>query len=491
QKSRTRAKAPNTAYSRRHKVSLQGLQHGDSCWAIIEKVQHPLRRFKFWNVVALARKRQDLPKVSDGQRVVQGYLCITNQNIENKHDERLFFRAPDNTSVSQPLELSGTVRQHYEELIADYQERHRDAVQKRRKKGSPDEPLGREPAFSRFITQRTKKDEPKLKDGDLVYATLKRKGMGVEVDFIVPVSVPRVGYRRTIGELLHPDDLSACQDIEHLCPACRTFGWVHPSGKDDSQAAVAYAGRVRFTHACRRPGNGDSGSFSATLSILSTPKPTTTRFYLRPKQGKPRDGLPDSQVNYDADSQILRGRKFYRHHGDQLSEQEYKSPDGRKSDQNRTVHDVQPSGTEFEFTVDFENLAPIELGALLWSLEMEGWHHRIGYAKPLGFGSVIIQVTELEIMNPNSRYQSLVTDGWENVLSSKERWIDEFKTAMAGRYGTEFYKLPNVRDLQALLSDTPPLPVHYPRSTKEPQPEGRNYEWFVGNKRSGRNSGPR
>lgn len=489
QKSKTVAQAPNTPYAQRKKLSLAGYQHGEQCKAIIEPMKHPRRNFEFWNVVHLAKPDQPMAKPTGNQRLVTGYLCITNQNIENKHDERLFFT----TQNLKPVELPKDVREKYEELIADYQERHADEVKKRT---HPERPAGREPAFSRFLLERTRRDEPKLRDGDLVYAMLEETSRGTyTVKFIVPVSVPRVGFERKIGELLYPPELAKCTEHEKLCPACRTFGWVW--GDDDPDQPrpaldkpTAYAGRVRFSHAVLTQ---DAGVFDATLAILSAPKPTTYRFYLRPRNGKPQDGLSDQQVDYDNAGQILRGRKVYRHHGERLNPQEYQSVNGVKSDQNRTVRGVQKAGSVFEFTVDFENLAPVELGALLWSLQLEGWHHRIGYAKPLGFGSARIEVLKVSLVDPKVRYASLASenDGWSDYTSARQAWVNAFKDAMATRYGKPFERLENIRDLRALLADTPPLPVHYPRPTRRPQAEGKQYEWFVGNKRGGQTPGPR
>ncbi len=348
--SQTTAKVPNSPYAARQKLPLAGWKHGEECQAIIEPIQHPLRRFEFWNVVALVRNGQPLPKPKGNQRLVNGFLCITNQNIENKHDERLFFT----TQQHQPIVLSDDVRRKYEELIADYQERHNSEKDKRQR---PERPEGREPAFSRFILERTGRNEAKLRDGDLVYAMLEGGARGTyTVKFIVPVSVPRVGFKRRIGELLHPEGLAKCSQYEKLCPACRTFGWVW--GDDDPEQKrpdldkpTAYASRLRFSHAVLTQ---DAGVFDATLAILSTPKPTTYRFYLRSRDGRPQDGLDDQRVDYDNDSQILRGRKVYRHHGDKLSPQEYKSVNDVKSDQNRTVHGVQQAGSVFEFTVNFD-----------------------------------------------------------------------------------------------------------------------------------------
>ncbi|MFQ3684443.1 TIGR03986 family CRISPR-associated RAMP protein, partial [Roseiflexus sp.] len=438
-----------TPYAGRKKLSLVGYRHGDEVYALIELVNHPHRGFQFWNVVHLARSKQELPKPTGMQRIVSGYLCLNNQNIENKHDERLFFT----TQQLPPVILPDDVRQRYEELIADYQERHKDEVRKRRE---PQRPYGGKPAFSRFILERTGRSEAKLQDGDLVYAMLAGNPGAYSIEFIVPVSVPRVGFDRTIGELLSPADLKKCADYHHLCPACRTFGWVWgdesvPEAPDLS-TPTAYVGRVRFSHATL---THDAGTFDATLAILSTPKPTTYRFYLRPRNGQPRNGLSDQDVDYNNPEQILRGRKFYRHHGAQLNWQEYCSVDGAKSDQNRTVLGVQQTGSEFIFTVEFTNLAPVELGALLWSLRLEGWHHRIGYAKPLGFGSAQIDIQEMEILDPEARYASLSAgSGWIKADDQQiNLWINLFKKEMGSRYGAAFDQLANIRDLKALLGE--------------------------------------
>lgn len=486
--SRSSAKVPNSPYAARQRLSLAGWKHGDECQAIVEPVQHPLRRFEFWNVVALARNEQPLPKPKGNQRLVRGYLCITNQNIENKHDERLFF----SSQQLSPLELPKEVRKRYEELITDYQERHGDDAGKRKQ---PAQTRGKEPAFSRFILERTRKNDCKLEHDDLVYVMLERKAHGFSAKFIVPVSVPRVGYDRRIGDLLPKNDLSKCMQYDALCPACRTFGWIWGSEDKDAPRPpmtepTAYAGRVRFSHAHLVD---DAGTLGPTaLSILSTPKPTTTRFYLRPKNGKPQDRLADHQVDYDAPDQIIRGRKFYRHHGTRLNPHEYQSATP-KSDQNRTLHGIQKPGSVFQFTVNFENLSEIELGALLWSLEMEGWHHRLGLGKPLGFGSAKIEIVGVRSLEPATRYQALsdASDGWKDQTEEVNEWIKTFKQAMQARYGLAFDQLVNVQDMKALLAKSPTLPVHYPRPTRQPQTEGKQYEWFVGNKRSGQDAGPR
>lgn len=491
--SRTRTRSPRAPYSNRKPVSLAGWGHRDKCQALIEEVQHPIRNFRFWNVLRVAHpSAAPLKARGPHQRVVTGYLCITNQNIENKHDERLFF-CGTGSPVRIPLPL--LVRERYKQLIQDYQERHIAAVTKRRSQHDkdpsvplPDQPDGRDPGFSRFILDSQEID---LKPGTLVYAMLESKGRIGRLAFIVPVSVPRVGYDQRVGERLDPgvlpqeSTLHKCRRYDDLCPACRVFGWVYGTGDPaepelPTGERIAYAGRVRLTHGRKLQ---ITGSFDETLAILSSPKPTTTRFYLQPRDSSPRDGLDDRQVDYSQRAdQRLRGRKMYRHQGKRLSRQEFSSPNQRRTDQNRSVKGIVEPQSTFEFELQFENLAKVELGALLWSLELNGWHHRLGLGKPLGFGSVTIEVTEMQHLDPTMRYEEFEA-GWEDQLEQKEEYIRAFQKAMAERYGGDFYELDNIRDLKALLAKLPELPVHYPRSTSRPQPEGKNFEWFMGNKR--------
>ncbi len=449
-----------------------GIRHGEECYALLERFQHPHPRITFWNVVEIRRNRSDLPIPGENQRIERGWLCVTNQNIENKHSERFFFRAQDNNIGPEVIELPEKVRKAYEALIRDYQDRHREAVQKRlARKQPPGQPVDKEAGFSRFVYQY---DERELRGGELVYAMLEGTVESPRVKFIVPVSVPRVSYEHSVGDLL-PEFLHRCKDYDALCPACRVFGWVRESAEGLAKdASTAYAGRVRFSHGILTYNAEEP--LETTLSILSTPKPTTTPFYLLNK-----DGRPDPTVTYDTQGARLRGRKFYRHHGT-ANPAEYQRDD--KSDQNRTVRGALQPGTKFTFTVDFENLNPLELGALLYALELEdGLFHRLGYAKPLGFGSVKVTVCQVQILDWDARLRSLEPEaGWQTIEQAQcKQYKEEFLTCMRNHFGDLFEEV--LADLRALLGTPPELPIHYPRPTRRFDPNHPQFEWFMGNKR--------
>jgi hypothetical protein len=194
---------------------------------------------------------------------------------------------------------------------------------------------------------------------------------------------------------------------------------------------------------------------------------------------------------------VLRGRKFYRRH---------KAPTmdhAEHNNQNRTIREHLPAGPSASFTVDFQNLASVELGALLWSLELDGaeWQHRVGLGKPLGMGAVTIRVHGFEWL-PSDRYES-GPDVMRSISSDPskpderlplvEELKDRFRTAMAHRYGAEsFAGLENVRDLAEMLSAKPRLPVEYPwlKISSRKEDEG-GHIWFGVNRRVKKNHGDR
>jgi len=492
----------------RYFVKRDGLAHGSECWALVARKQFP----PVWNVLELAPFKDEhklRAKAKGDVKLVKGYLCINNQNIETKRFERFFFRDPQNNRGAEFVPLLNDIREKYLELINDYRERHAETVKKWKKEGHGNrletyrEKLddngsvtGYEVGLSRFILG----ESYELKVGELVYAMLSGTTKSPSVEFIVPVAIPRVGYERRISQLL-PMHAWKCNSYDTLCPACRTFGWVYGSAPGDHNALAreqlaAYAGRVRFSHGRLKGSLERLDDKDIPLAILSSPKPTTTRFYLKPSYKTPRPGLEDALAGYDNKDNVLRGRKFFRHHGHgrdksywRSNEREYRLD--KPSDQNRSLADAAAPGTKFTFTVDFENLAAVELGALLWSLQLpENAYHRLGFAKPLGFGSVKITVRRASILNAGNRYgeQWLQNDA---VIENEalQNWIaaliEKFEETMSRAYTQPFEELEHVREILALLRDpAPDLPVHYPRSQKQPSEEGKNFEWFMGNNRN-------
>lgn len=223
-----------------------------------------------------------------------------------------------------------------------------------------------------------------------------------------PVHMFREAYDNTVSDAvpqaLRPD---ACGPADGLCPACALFGGIFGAG--------ALAGRVAFNPAWHV--SGPAPLQPVALRILSTPKTSFFPFYLQPvdsgrgaRKSVDYNGTPwqpgrrpdDSQ--FGAQSVSVRGRKFYWHHPDHstdakatygLEEPHIEAHSGEETNQNVTAQ-LLPAGNEFTFEVDFENLSLDELGLLIWVLELEdGLQHKLGMGKPIGLGSVKIEVTGL------------------------------------------------------------------------------------------------
>ncbi len=470
------------AFNPRNSQLPKGAYDGMRVAALVTRtpVPHSSNRYRAFQVTQVVPASQHQGLNEDAQHAkVFGWLHLTGPNIENKHDERLFFRWDDKTP--DPPQLSDIPSRYLctcsQEVVAEYNH-HLAEYWKRLEQRVKELGTNRWPASNNDVPHPSTFVEKgrQLRVGDLVY--VKRDNGGNPIS-LRPVSIPRLRYNWPRQRLL-PEFLHRCNDYNHLCPACRVFGWVREGAEGIAQdVPTAYAGRVRFSHGALTHSAGELPK--TTLAVLSTPKPTTRPFYLLLLD---RDGQPDPTVTYDTEGARLRGRKFYRHHGEANLEeyQREKDDQGRpkKDDQNRTVSGALQPGATFTFTVDFENLAPLELGALLYALELEeGLFHRLGYAKPLGFGSVKVTVESVEVIDWEKRLQSIEQSGWQRIEGAQYK--QAFLQEMQIRYGDEFGDV--LADLRALFGAPPALPIHYPRPTRQFDPDHPQFEWFVGNKR--------
>jgi CRISPR-associated protein (TIGR03986 family) len=188
------------------------------------------------------------------------------------------------------------------------------------------------------------------------------------------------------------------------------FGYIAEDGRSTGRA-----GRVYFTDAECNP-NQESVWLSEgviTPQVLGSPKPTTFQHYLIQDKGKGHD--PDDKrrlAHYGTpapDETVIRGHKLYWHKGKNLTTadiSERDPVDWSKDTQHTQIKPVN-AGVTFLFRVYFENLTEVELGALLWVLDLpEGHHHKIGMGKSLGLGSVAIK-PRLILGDRPARYRQL------------------------------------------------------------------------------------
>lgn len=170
----------------------------------------------------------------------------------------------------------------------------------------------------------------------------------------------------------------ACTSSTELCPACRLFGIIQ--GEE-----LHVQGRVAFSDAVLS--KGELRERRIALAELSSPKPHHSGIYgVHGRSGRP-----------------IAGRKLYYHHEPGLNEPPNRSV--RAND----ITEYAPPGTVFRFTMSFRNLSLEELAEIRHCLVLdEGLAHKIGMAKPLGFGSCRISLIddECSVYEGGRRYES-------------------------------------------------------------------------------------
>ena len=218
---------------------------------------------------------------------------------------------------------------------------------------------------------------------------------------LAPAQISRKIFNHTVESLLGQTGHAPCTDTKNLCPACRLFGTVSQSG------GGAVSSKLRFSdatgsHVTLYPEKMDEENKIPTLKELSSPRLTSIEFYSLLSS---RTGYSDLQKwDYDDHGVMLRGRKIYLHNPKAAvtSEEEIKQSvfcTGEKTNRNASMQ-LATEG-EFIFSVYFNGITEHELKTLVWALTLgdaEGTstlHHKLGHGRPLGLGSVKLQVSEI------------------------------------------------------------------------------------------------
>lgn len=470
-------------------------QHGQPVTAWLEKYKKTGQNFTYWRVREIKPVGENLgnaPSVGKiqgthqptGDRMIQvnGYVCVTNKNNKNKHDERLFFR-----DERKPIEVELTpeLKKKWEELIDNYQEIHKDEIE--RGIPAPSAFLGKA-EWSRHITGGEK--ERNLTNGTLCYAFLRKNGNNYIVNDLYPVMITRGLYELNPESLLD-ESLKPAKQRKDLSTADRVFGWVNQEGNG------SYKGQLRITSVkCESDDSIETFKNGLPLAILGEPKPEQTRFYVAASpNGEPLTKEPKAK-GYQK-GQGLRGRKVYPHHqrpesywDTSASEnpvdgsyREYHRLGGTQDNQNRTILAWLKPQTKFSFEIDVINLSNVELGALLWLLKLpENHFHRLGGGKPLGFGSVQLNINDTDVRTGQEWrefYRSLIPIDKPNQTAATNSQED-FQKEVEKAYKKSFFQ---VSFIAAFLRAAKGFdkPIHYPRLSPAPHPDSKIYEWFVAN----------
>lgn len=124
-------------------------------------------------------------------------------------------------------------------------------------------------------------------------------------------------------------------------------------------------------------------------TVLSGPKPTYYPHYIRQDNTKSFNQLMDSRVK-------LSGWKRY------PLKSVYFNRLSELVERNKKVQvqlETVDENTQFQSKIRLHNLRPLELGALLWSLDFGNHHlrHNIGMGKPYGLGQISLEVKNAKL----------------------------------------------------------------------------------------------
>jgi CRISPR/Cas system CSM-associated protein Csm3 (group 7 of RAMP superfamily) len=287
----------------------------------------------------------------------------------------------------------------------------------------------------------------------------------------------RLAYEKTIGDHI-PSELKN-PDITDLAEAI--FG-----------NEKTHAGRVFFEDAYLDGKPEDFILPSAIPKILSNPKPTCFQHYIEQNEENLKDH-PKNLAHYNSENPI-RGYKLYWHRSGLNYEAEEIS--FNEEDFNKLLSDFKKSkddfneyiieeknnkikinlkklpnelkeiiiksigkyetqhtllkpinkGAVFRGRIRFENLSKVELGALLFALDLpDGLAHKLGMGKPLGLGSVKI-TPKLYLSDRKRRYTDLFAE-WDG-LNDETNKITDFKNAF------ERYVLDKLRNSGVIQKNT-------------------------------------
>ena len=370
------------------------------------------------------------------------------------------------------------------------------------KDGSQNLPIAPE-AFERFESLK-KESKQRQKNEKIVFYRISDQGLVIEVS---PSSI----WRRRI-EKCEPDgslsaaklsDLIARHDPSllpigypqktELTPAELLFGFVDPLKKkapdhdQERETSPKLAGRVRFSHAS--PENHELKlETNVLLKILDSPKPPAGSFYFRSKS----ENGDTSKTSLSYDRHRIHGRKRYLHTELEHARQTIPVDDDRwktasPEDRNRLKQKMKvtpiPAGEKFTFQIKFDNLTDFELGMLLYSLRpTEAFRHKLGLGKPLGLGTVEVEVARLSLIDRQARYTGKMSHASE---VQPDELVVRFRALCEKSAGSAKHL-----DVLELLGDPASVkhPVHYPQipgsCRGEERFEKEHFRWFSANDRS-------
>ncbi len=304
-----------------------------------------------------------------------------------------------------------------------------------------------------------------LEDGRSIFYCQPKFGKPVKLfgqspNFRIPY-IPKGKTRAASAVDFIPDNL---QDVTVIDLADAIFGWIRredtgeqlPEGTEKQRAGRVFISDAYTTskNDIWYQGNPDD---TVTPQILASPKPTTFQHYLvQPtKTNAQRENLKH-YASKPVEETVIRGHKLYWHKG---SNPKFAHPNPEEASDTQ-ITQIKPinKGVTFKFTIHLENLSNVELGALMWILDLaqdKNYRLKLGMGKPLGMGAIKIE-PQLYLSDRTKRYTKLfdgnsweIAETWEKEPDYKQLF-ENYMLEQLQQTG-KFKQIPRIKMLLEML----------------------------------------
>jgi CRISPR-associated protein (TIGR03986 family) len=278
----------------------------------------------------------------------------------------------------------------------------------------------------------------------------------------------RLPYQQSIKIFIPEPEYKVLSDYSYNSPLLDITEAIFGFAKDKKQKEEqTQAGRVFVGDAkCQKAADEDiwltaNAAQPMTPKILASPKPTTFQHYLVQKSDK------SEELKHYASSPketAIRGHKLYWHQGS-VQQSQIEEGDTKKIEKARSQYtDIKPikENVSFAFTIWFENLSEVELGALLWVLNLaaaDDYRLSLGMGKPLGMGAIQIKY-QLSLSNCQKRYTQLfqnsqwASDAYDSdyIQEAQKKCLRKFEHYVCQHIAPEVERLQDVQRIKTLLT---------------------------------------
>ena len=406
-----------------------------------------------------------------------GYLYITTANedlktnktnFKKKWAERIFIESPSNITHHEPklITCSPTIVEQYYAILRSYQEIQKSTDKQskttnndKRNKSNDKSLITTHNIFARMSTEKYT-----LTEGTLAYAVIDQ---GDKISELIPITVGRHAYSHSPLDIADHDKVRPAKNLNEASAADRLFGFVG----NDNESGASLRGRVQIgpisTSDCSTAVPPDGQAY-VTLPPLLSPKPSSGRRFLVPKENFPHPPSKNTRRDqlYNPDYSSLGEASYPTHRScigqplDKIIGKFSTSGGDLKTNESLQLHIRSwiEKGSVFTCRIHFEDISPKELAFLLWPLipkhlSPEGYsgigYHKLGIGKPLGFGLIKVEIADncvhfQELADISGGYSNLTT-----VLGSQFKHTEDAQLIVDRNIG-DLTCLPTIRAFQRI-----------------------------------------